>query len=34
VALLAGLIAGMGGFAPSARYPDVTFVNCSTSSRC
>jgi sodium-dependent phosphate transporter len=34
VALLAGLIAGMGAFAPSARYPDVTFVNCSTSSRC
>ena len=34
VAVLAGLAAGMGGYAPSARYPDVNFVNCSTSSRC
>ena len=34
VAVLAGLLAGFGAFAPSARYPDVNFVNCSTSSRC
>ena len=34
VAVLAGLLAGFGGFAPSARYPVVNFVNCSTSSRC
>ena len=34
VAVLAGLLAGFGGFAPSARYPVVLFVNCSTSSRC
>ena len=34
VALLTGLLAGFGAFAPSARYPVVNFVNCSTSSRC
>ena len=34
VAVLAGLLAGFGAFAPSARYPVVNFVNCSTSSRC
>ena len=34
VAVLAGLAAGIGAFAPSARYPVVNFVNCSTSSRC
>jgi sodium-dependent phosphate transporter len=34
VALLAGLLAGIGAFAPSARYPEVQFFNCTTSSRC
>jgi sodium-dependent phosphate transporter len=34
VALVTGILAGIGAFAPSARYPQVQFFNCSTSSRC
>jgi len=34
VAFVTGILAGIGAFAPSARYPEVQFFNCSTSSRC
>jgi solute carrier family 20 (sodium-dependent phosphate transporter) len=34
VAFVTGILAGIGAFAPSARYPEVIFFNCSTSSRC